>query len=402
MSSSSNTTRISSMDALRALAMFLGILLHAVMAYTIKPFEGMYQDPLHHNHIYDLTFFAIHTFRMQLFYVIAGFFFRLLYYRIGVTAFIKHRTQRILVPFLVGLVTILPLTYLPNVFNTVTDGGAHLTTNDVFTILHDIFIWRGPLHLWFLYYLSFFYIIGIFIIKWRKPLMKKNTFTARMLQLEINPVLVLPLLIFLSFLTLQLFDSPYIQYTPGLRPRVSYILYYGLFVYAGWVLHSNMPKYFPLLKKYGLYAITTGIFCAGIVYCFAYFPRNNYIYNTTITTEWLLKMLMSITTVTLVVGLLGIFLRFVNAESPVMRYLSDASYWAYLIHVSLVDAVQIWIGNTALWGPLKPLLSFVIPVAISLLTYQLFVRYTFIGYYLHGSRKSAAQHKKIIAESMKL
>lgn len=398
MSSSVNTTRISSMDALRALAMFLGILLHAVMAYTVRPFEGLYQDPIYHARIYDGIFFSIHTFRMQLFYLIAGFFFRLLYYRIGESAFIKHRTQRILLPFIVGLFTILPLTYLPSVFNTVTAGGTHFTSNDALTILHDIFIWRGPLHLWFLYYLSLFYIIGIFIIKWRKPLMKKNTFTARTLQMEINPVLMLPLLIILSFLTLQFFDSPYIQYTPGIRPRVAYILYYGLFVYTGWMLHSNMPKYFPLLKKYGLYFLITGILCAGIVYYFAYFPRGVYI---NITAEWLLKMLMSITTVTLVLGLLGVFLRYVNAESPVMRYLSDASYWAYLVHVALVNTVQLWIGNLPLWGPLKPLLSFIFPVLIALLTYQFFVRYTFIGYYLHGSRKTAVQRKSLITENIK-
>jgi glucan biosynthesis protein C len=383
-----SSTRITSMDALRALAMFLGVVLHAVMAYTVKPFEGMYQDALYRSSLYDLIFFSIHTFRMQLFYVIAGFFFRLLYYRIGVSAFIKHRTQRILIPFIAGLFIILPLTYLPYVAYGVTGHGAHFTTNDFLTIVHDIFIWRGPLHLWFLYYLALFYVIGIFIIK-----------SAKDKQLTIRPLLFPLLLIIGSFLTLLLFDSPYIQYTPGLKPRLSYILYYGLFVYAGWLLHGNMEAYFPPLKKYGFLFILVGVFCAGVVYYFAWFPTPG---NATITADWQIKLLMTLTTVTLVLGLLGVFLRFVNAESPVMRYLSDASYWVYLIHVAIVDAVQIWMGNTTLWGPLKPVLSFVIPVIIALATYQLFVRYTFIGFYLHGSRKPVDQSKKIIAGSMKL
>lgn len=391
MSSSVNTTRISSMDALRALAMFLGVVLHAVMAYTVKPFEGMYQDPLYRSSNYDLIFFSIHTFRMQLFYLIAGFFFRLLYYRIGVSAFIKHRTQRILVPFIVGLFLILPLTYLPDVFYTVTGHGTHFTTNDFLTIIHDIFIWRGPLHLWFLYYLLLFYVIGIFIIKWRIVLVKD-------LEIHIKPALMLPLLLIISFLTLMLFDSPYIQYTPGLKPRVSYILYYGLFVYAGWLLHRNMKVYFAPLKKYGLLFMITGAFCALVVYYFAYFPNTG---KAIITADWQIKLLMTLTTVTLVLGFLGVFLRYINAESPVMRYLSDASYWVYLIHVAIVDAVQIWMGNTTLWGPLKPLLCFIIPVLVALATYQLFVRYTFIGYYLHGSRKAVENEKKIIAGSMK-
>jgi glucan biosynthesis protein C len=391
MSISANTTRISSMDALRALAMFLGVLLHAVMAYTVKPFEGMYQDPLYRNSNYDLIFFLIHTFRMQLFYLIAGFFFRLLYYRIGVSAFIKHRTQRILVPFIAGLLIILPLTYLPDVTYSVTGRGAHFTGSDFLTIMHDIFIWRGPLHLWFLYYLLLFYVIGIFIIKLRSVIMKEREW-------KIKPLLIASLLITGSFLTLLLFDSPYIQYTPGLKPRISYILYYGLFVYAGWLLHGNMKAYFPPLKKYGLPFLIAGAFCATVVYYFAYFPSA---VNAVITSEWQLKLLMTLTTVTFVLGFLGVFLRFVNAESPVIRYLSDASYWVYLMHVIVVDTVQILLGNTTLWGPLKPLLCFIIPVGITLITYQLFVRYTFIGYYLHGSRKSTAPEKKLMAGSIK-
>ncbi|MBP1650970.1 MAG: conserved rane protein of unknown function, partial [Bacteroidetes bacterium] len=131
MSTTTNTQRINSMDALRALAMFLGVVLHAVMAYTITPFENFYHDPHYSSGAYDVIFFVIHTFRMQLFYLIAGFFFRLLYFRIGEAAFIKHRTQRILIPFVVGLFLILPFTNLPLTAYTVTGGGQHLTGPDV-------------------------------------------------------------------------------------------------------------------------------------------------------------------------------------------------------------------------------------------------------------------------------
>jgi glucan biosynthesis protein C len=359
------------MDALRALAMFLGVVLHAVMAYTMTPFEHFYHDPHYSSNIYDVIFFVIHTFRMQLFYLIAGFFFRLLYFRIGEAAFIKHRTQRILIPFVVGLFLILPFTNLPLTAYTVTGGGQHLTGPDISLILHNILIWRGPVHLWFLYYLTLFYIIGIVLLRMKLP--------------KLPAAMVPALLLAGSFVSLLLFDTYYIKYTPGLVPKPNYILYYGIFVYAGWVLHEHKEKYFPLLKRYGLAFTATGLGIALLIY-----------YNST-AAGILLKSGMTIATVSLVLGFLGVFLRWVNAESYTMRYLSDASYWVYLVHVGLVYMMQAWLGDTNLPGVLKPVLCFIVPVAISLLTYQWFVRYTIIGFYLHGKREKSntEEHKRV-------
>ncbi|WPQ60959.1 acyltransferase family protein [Chitinophaga sancti] len=371
MSTTTNTQRINSMDALRALAMFLGVVLHAVMAYTMTPFENFYHDPHYSSGAYDVIFFVIHTFRMQLFYLIAGFFFRLLYFRIGEAAFIKHRTQRILIPFVVGLFLILPFTNLPLTAYTVTGGGQHLTGPDVSLILHNIMIWRGPVHLWFLYYLTLFYIIGIVLLRLKLPRL---------------PAAIVPALLLVgSFVSLMLFDTYYIKYTPGLIPKPNYILYYGIFVYAGWVLHEHKEKYFPLLKRYGLAFTAIGMAAALLIY-----------YNST-TADIFLKAGMTIATSSLVLGFLGVFIRWVNAESYTMRYLSDASYWVYLVHVGLVYTMQAWLGDTQLPGILKPVLCFIVPVAISLLTYQWFVRYTIIGFYLHGKREKSnnEEHKRV-------
>lgn len=224
-----NSTRISSMDALRALAMFLGVILHACMAYTVRTFDGFYHDPVYSSKVYDVLFFSIHTFRMPLFYVIAGFFFRLLYFRIGQAAFVKHRTQRIFYPFIVGLFTILPLTYLPDVYYRITAGGTHFTNPDLVHIVRDIFIWRGPLHLWFLYYLLLFYMAGIVLYRSIGSFMQKKSPVSRLVQLEIKPAFIPPVLVCLTFLTLLLFNTAFIQYTPGLVPRISHLSYYGVF-----------------------------------------------------------------------------------------------------------------------------------------------------------------------------
>ena len=40
--------------------------------------------------------------------------------------------------------------------------------------------------------------------------------------------------------------------------------------------------------------------------------------------------------VSLTAGSLGLFLRFVRNESAGWRYLSDSSYWVYIVHLPLV------------------------------------------------------------------
>lgn len=376
-----NSTRIYSMDALRALAMFLGIALHAAMPFTDVPFKVLSHDPYYSNVTFDLIFFFIHIFRMQLFYVIAGFFFRLLYLKIGTSAFIKHRVQRILLPFVVGLFTILPLTFLPFSFNRITDGGAHLTGQDVQAIIRDVFSWHGPIHLWFLYYLMIFYIAGLLLRQWCWPVIAARPRLAQLVMLKISPALLPLLLIFLCFLTLLPFESAFVQLVPSLKPSLPFLLYYGVFFYAGWVLHSNMYAYFDLLRRYCVFFSIAGVALAAIL---GYAEHIAHIGGIPL---WLTKMVTACTTMSLVLGISGIFLRWVNAESPRIRYLSDSSYWIYLVHMGLLSAAQLWIGNTHLWGPLKYISVITFTTVIGLVTYQWLVRYTFIGYYLHGVRK---------------
>lgn len=378
-----NQARIYSMDALRALAMFLGIALHAAMPFTVRDFPGFYHDAVYSNIAFDLTYFLIHIFRMQLFYLIAGFFFRLLYLKIGMGAFLRHRAQRILIPFIVGLIVILPLTYLPGVYNRVTDGGAHFTGADAAAILRDILIWRGPLHLWFLYYLSIMYLAGLGMTKWCWPVVSKNKTIADLMMFRIKPAVALLLLAVLSFLSLLLFKTPFIQYAPGLVPRIEHLAYYGVFFYTGWVLHATMKTYFPLLKKYALPLTIAG---TAIALYLGLTAQASHLHAPVL----LVKAMATAATVLLVAGIMGVFLRWVNAEKPFLRYLSDSSYWIYLVHVGILNAVEPWLGNMEIWGPGKFFLSTGITLLAGLLSYEWVVRYTIIGVYLHGPRKRSA------------
>lgn len=94
------------LDALRAIAMLLGIALHASL--TFIPFAWMVQDR-HQNAIFGILNSSIHGFRMQLFFLVSGFFTAMLWRQKGLKSLLTHRFKRLFIPCMLGLVTIIPL-----------------------------------------------------------------------------------------------------------------------------------------------------------------------------------------------------------------------------------------------------------------------------------------------------
>ena len=80
-------------------------------------------------------------------------------------------------------------------------------------------------------------------------------------------------------------------------------------------------------------------------------------------------------------------MRLFSQKSAVARYIADSSYWLYLIHLPIVMAMQVWVLDWS-W-PAYAKYAFILgtSVPVMLLSYQVLVRYTFIGSLLNGPRK---------------
>jgi peptidoglycan/LPS O-acetylase OafA/YrhL len=105
-SSSESSPRRHDLDALRAIAMLLGIALHGLLAYTGGPWAV--RDVNQASSLGSI-FAIIHGFRMPLFFLVSGFFTAMLWRKRGLKSLIKHRFNRILIPCMVGLVTVIPV-----------------------------------------------------------------------------------------------------------------------------------------------------------------------------------------------------------------------------------------------------------------------------------------------------
>lgn len=84
--------------------------------------------------------------------------------------------------------------------------------------------------------------------------------------------------------------------------------------------------------------------------------------------------------------LVGISERFFSSFSPFWRYLTDSSYWIYLLHMMLTSSAAVLMYGLP-WHPvLKFVLNLSAALSISLLTYRYCVRNTVVGQLLNGRR----------------
>lgn len=94
------------LDALRAIAMGLGLVLHGVLSLVELPWPV--QDEQKSRGL-GAVFFFIHGFRMPVFFLLSGYFTVLLWQRRGLGRLLVNRLQRIVLPLGIGIFTILPL-----------------------------------------------------------------------------------------------------------------------------------------------------------------------------------------------------------------------------------------------------------------------------------------------------
>jgi hypothetical protein len=100
--------------------------------------------------------------------------------------------------------------------------------------------------------------------------------------------------------------------------------------------------------------------------------------------EWPTYFLEAASTILLVFGLLAFFLTYMNRPSSALRYLLDASYWVYLIHMPLVCVLPGLLGPDAWWTGTKFFAVLILVLGISMGTYEFGVRGRWLGVFLGG------------------
>ena len=166
---SAHPERFHALDATRAFALLLGIVFHAAWFYVPFPVKTPVSD-VGGNDFFGWFFVWSHTFRMQLFFLIAGFFARLVVEKRGVKAFVKNRIGRILVPLVLCWFLLIPVFYMVWIWGAGQSGQGNPEVPPIGVGLYllisgRVFVEAASggaftlIHLWFLYYLALMYVI---------------------------------------------------------------------------------------------------------------------------------------------------------------------------------------------------------------------------------------------------
>jgi len=377
----SNAARFHALDSLRAAAMLLGVYLHAAISFmTLNIPDWAAQDVKRHP-VFDLSVGVIHGFRMQLFFLIAGFFGHMLLERLGRDAFIAHRAKRIGLPFVLGLVTISPLVGLAW---SMDKGWLAKFFAGGFII--SVFI---PWHLWFLYYLCIVYAaaagLGALLAK---PGAREfatsldRAFGAVAGKLWTPFLLAVPA--FLLLLTSRQWGE--IEPMPGvsLLPSPRALVYYGMFFGFGWFLHRHVELLDAIKRQAwicAVLAIPFWLMHAGALVAQGTAPK---LLHPALKAQACLGSALYAWLATF--GVMGLFLRFADVSRPWIRYLSDSAYWVYLAHLPVVVMLQVLVSKWQMNVFAKFALLMTIALAVLYGSYHWCVRYTVVGTLLNGPR----------------
>lgn len=364
--------RVHYLDNLRALAMLAGVLFHAALAYS----------PLMHNYWLtadrrqsawvDGAVWFLHLFRMPLFFTIAGYFAARLVSRRGVAGMLRNRMTRVLLP----LAVFWPLS---------TGAIDWLTRRATASVLHPSplldLLRRNELpamppgwaHLWFLSYLMLFYLL-IWIAttaEWNVPPAWTSAACGPAGLLGAAPLLLVP--------ALAMVHAP-APAPDGLLPQLWALLYYGAFFCFGHTLHAQPSILSRVRTLSAILAVASLAAYAAFLWLLGRGPGAMHL---------LKALLQAYLSVWLTLLCLQAGQAWMHAQSRWLRYLSDGSYWAYLIHLPVIFAIQYQLLDWDAAWPIKWTVTVLLTFAVCFATYQFGVRGKLLDRFLHGKSAQA-------------
>lgn len=380
--------RLHALDAVRAFALLLGVAFHAMLSFIQDLSPGVWATKDNSpSEFLAVASFVSHSFRMTLFFFVAGYFARLMHVRLGARAFWWQRVQRIGVPLVVGWILSAP------VIAFIWHWGAMKLAGGGPPFLaprHDGFGALHLFHLWFLYQLLWLYagallVRGVIARLDRDELLRKalDRVTAGALRWPVGALLLgLPLAACLLSLPTWSPVSGIPTPDKSLIPLLPAAVGYGMAFAFGWLVH-RAPDALAAMRLSWVSHLSLAIVAS--MTCLALLGEHPFVAMPS-QVKQLFTLAFVVSSYAWSFTLTGLALRFLTGHVPVIRYLADASYWIYLAHLPLVAAIQVWVSTWPLhWGIKFPSILLV-SLALLLLSYHFLVRSTAIGVVLNGRR----------------
>lgn len=238
----------------------------------------------------------------------------------------------------------------------------------------------SPGHLWFLYYLMYFYLLIPICFVLSRCSVKLN-----LGWLITSPWFVFGLCIY-TVATLWYFRGGVLfEGFIFIKPHPPSLLYYGSFFFIGFLFHyhrsvlETFRKYCPVFAMASLALFPLAMYFTHMD--FANEAEGSFHPAAVISNAFLTWMLIYL--------VIGLFLRHLDFESPGILYISNSSYWVYLLQMPVVCAVAWLVLPLALLALVKFLIVALVTTCVCFLSYHYLVQNSWPGSTLNGKNFNA-------------
>ncbi|EOE6916198.1 glucans biosynthesis protein MdoC [Cronobacter turicensis] len=368
-----STQREFFLDSIRAWLMLLGIPFHISLIYSTHQWHVNSLTPS-----VGLTLFNdfIHAFRMQVFFVISGYFSYMLFLRYPRKRWWKVRVERVGIPML----TAIPLLTLPQFLMLQyvkgrTETWQTLSGYEKFNTL----VWELTSHLWFLLVLVVFTTLGLLIFQWVKnaPEGKSAALAER---LTLGKLSALFLLFGVAFAALR--RLIFILYAPILSDGLfNFVVMQTLFYSPFFILGALAFKHASLKNRFTTFSpgCALGAAAAFVAYLLnqRYGSGDAWMYET----DNVISMLMGLWMVNVVFSLGH---RLLNFKSARVTYFVNASLFIYLVHHPLTLFFGAYITPHIHSNALGFIAGLVFVIGIAVVLYEAHLRIPLLRFLFSG------------------
>jgi glucan biosynthesis protein C len=359
------------LDSIRAWLMLLGIPFHISLIYSSHVWHVNSASPS-----WGLTLFNdfIHSFRMQVFFVISGYFSYMLFLRYPVKRWWKVRVERVGIPML----TAIPLLTLPQFMmlqhvKGKTESWHTLSAYDKYNTL----IWELVSHLWFLLVLVVLTTLGVWLFGVIQRRLKPGKFFT-----DIGMGKLTLLFLLLGVLYAALRRTLLIAWSPILSDGLFNFTVMQTLFYVPFFLLGALTFISPRLKELFTTPSPACLLGSALAFC-AYLLNQRYgsgdawMYET----ESVITMVMGLWMVNVVFSLGH---RLLNFQSSRVTYFVNASLFIYLVHHPLTLFYGAWITPHIHSNLLGFMTGLVFVVGGALILYEVHLRIPLLRFLFSG------------------
>tara|TARA_B100001063_G_scaffold246514_1_gene286041 strand:+ start:9476 stop:10546 length:1071 start_codon:yes stop_codon:yes gene_type:complete len=312
-----NLQRFHGIDFCRAVFMILGLFYHAGLIYGADKNWNVISDETSSY----LNFFTdiIHQFRMEAFYVIAGFFYILVFSK-SRDNFLKDRVLRAFVPLVFcGIIL--------NSFMNYHSYNLDFSNGFVYVLRGE---WLG--HLWFLGNLILYF---LFTFPLCKLILRSKTIKTTGLLLGFYFITPTIAILGLGLAKVITIDSLVVFFSYNM------LLYYYAYFLLGCYCYKNLHAFLSILNfKFFLLSLTTFSLLSLIIYMDVF------------SNELTVKLLVKLSKGSLVLSMMALVYLLGRKDSMLIRRFSNSSYTIYILHQPLIVLLYVLIFNNTHMGAL--------------------------------------------------